>query len=140
MKTLEEQVGGDHYKKYKIQPLQFHLENNIGYVEGNIIDYVIRHEDKGGKEDLFKAIHLLKVLLEYRYGVSIDDMAVPTQPVDTEAEWEEWEQAPPTNEPEADGPTDFYSEAKRIMEDDSRDGVSPFLRKFLNPTKNVEGD
>jgi hypothetical protein len=37
-------------------------------MEGNVIKYVTRHADKGGAEDLRKAIHYLEMLLEWRYG------------------------------------------------------------------------
>ena len=33
---LKEQVGGNHYKNMKIQPIEFIYENNIPYIEGNI--------------------------------------------------------------------------------------------------------
>lgn len=61
------QIGGDHYKKYKIQPMVFMLENNIPAVEGAIMKYVIRHRDKNGAEDLLKARHLIDFLLEHLY-------------------------------------------------------------------------
>jgi hypothetical protein len=37
-------------------------------MEGNVIKYVTRHSDKGGAEDLRKAIHYLEMLIEWRYG------------------------------------------------------------------------
>jgi len=37
-------------------------------MEGNVIKYVTRHADKGGAEDLRKAIHYLEMLLEWRYA------------------------------------------------------------------------
>jgi len=48
----EHQVDGTHYQKLKIQPIQYILENQIGYCEGNIIKYVSRWRDKGGIRDL----------------------------------------------------------------------------------------
>jgi len=65
---LDTQVDGSHYKKYKIQPVQFIYENNIGYLEGNVIKYVARHRDKNGAADLRKAIHYLELLLEMEYS------------------------------------------------------------------------
>ena len=58
------QIGGDHYKKYKIQPLEYIVTNRINFLEGNIIKYVTRWRDKGGVEDLLKARHYLDVLIE----------------------------------------------------------------------------
>ena len=62
--ALDRQVGGSHYKKYAIQPVEFIMANNIGYMEGNIIKYVVRHKDKGGIADLEKAMHYLQMLIE----------------------------------------------------------------------------
>ena len=61
------QVGGDHYKKYKIQPMVFFYVNNIPVMEAGIIKYVLRHRDKNGKEDLLKARHLLDFLIKMAY-------------------------------------------------------------------------
>ena len=37
------QHGGSHYKKYKIQPSKFVVENKLLYPEGCAIKYIIRH-------------------------------------------------------------------------------------------------
>lgn len=60
----ETQVGGNHYSKMKIQPIDFITENGLGYIEGNIIKYVCRYKDKNGLEDLKKAQHYLQMLIE----------------------------------------------------------------------------
>lgn len=58
------QVGGDHYSKCKIQPLNYIIANNMNFVEGNVVKYVTRWKDKGGVEDLKKARHYLDMLIE----------------------------------------------------------------------------
>jgi len=58
------QIGGDHYMKLKIQPVEFIHKNGISYIEGNIIKYVVRWRDKGGIDDLRKARHYLDMLIE----------------------------------------------------------------------------
>jgi hypothetical protein len=58
------QVGGDHYSKKEIQPWDFILANNMGYLEGNIVKYLSRWKDKGGINDLLKAQHYLEKLIE----------------------------------------------------------------------------
>lgn len=68
MSALNEQIGGNHYKKFVIQPVEFIHKNGIGYIEGCIIKYVCRHRDKGGIEDLRKARHYLELLAELEYG------------------------------------------------------------------------
>jgi len=58
------QTGGNHYVLKAIQPWDFIIANNLGYLEGNIIKYVTRHKEKGGIEDLNKAKHYLQKLIE----------------------------------------------------------------------------
>lgn len=60
-----QQVGGDHYKKFKIQPAEFCYKNNIPYLEATAIKYLCRWKDKGGTQDLDKAIHFIQLLKEY---------------------------------------------------------------------------
>ena len=64
MKSSEKQVGGKHYLKYKIQPVELIIKNNIGFVEGNIIKYVLRFKEKGGVQDLLKAKHYIELLID----------------------------------------------------------------------------
>ena len=64
VKASSEQVGGDHYKQYAIQPIEFITKNNIPYIEGNIIKYIVRWKDKNGVEDLDKIIHYIELLKE----------------------------------------------------------------------------
>ena len=61
------QVGGDHYKKYKIQPLEYIVANNMGFCAASAIKYITRYRDKGGSQDIRKAIHFLQLLLEHEY-------------------------------------------------------------------------
>lgn len=68
--ALETQVGGDHYKDMTIQPIEFIMENNIGFVEGNIIKYICRYSRKNGAEDVKKVIHYANLLLEHIEGNS----------------------------------------------------------------------
>lgn len=58
------QVGGSHYSKHKVQPWDYIYENNLCYFTGNCVKYVSRWRDKGGVEDLKKAIHYLEKLIE----------------------------------------------------------------------------
>ena len=65
---LDMQVGGNHYKGMKIQPVQFIHANNIGYLEGNIIKYVCRWRGKNGMADLEKAKHYIELLIALEGG------------------------------------------------------------------------
>lgn len=58
------QEGGDHYKNKTIQPWDYIIANDLGYLEGNIVKYVSRWKDKNGVEDLKKAQHYLQKLVE----------------------------------------------------------------------------
>lgn len=66
--ALKKQVGGTHYKKNAIQPIEFIHSNNLGFMEGNVVKYVTRYESKNGKSDLEKAKHYLELLIELKYG------------------------------------------------------------------------
>jgi len=68
MKSYKKQVGGSHYKKYKIQPVEFIIKNNIGFVEGNVIKYILRFKEKGGVLDLEKAKHYIELLIDSSKG------------------------------------------------------------------------
>ena len=58
------QVAGTHYKDKAIQPWDYIVANELGYLEGNIVKYVSRWKDKGGLDDLRKAQHYLAKLIE----------------------------------------------------------------------------
>lgn len=67
--ALSKQVGGDHYKNFAIQPVKFITANNLGYIEGNVIKYLCRHEHKNGRKDLEKAIHYIEMLMDLKYPI-----------------------------------------------------------------------
>ena len=64
MTANDEQIGGRHYIEKAIQPWDFIVQNNMGYLEGCIIKYVSRYKEKNGIEDLIKASHYLEKLIE----------------------------------------------------------------------------
>jgi hypothetical protein len=63
-KANDRQEGGDHYQNKAIQPWDYIISNNIGYLEGNVIKYVSRWKEKHGLQDLKKARHYLDKLIE----------------------------------------------------------------------------
>ena len=65
--VMSYQIGGSHYSKLAIQPAEFIHRNNIGFLAGNVIKYVVRHKDKNGVEDLKKARHYLNMLIDLEY-------------------------------------------------------------------------
>lgn len=60
---LKTQVGGNHYKDFPIQPIEFIHRNGLSYLVGNIIKYIVRYKLKNGVEDLKKAQHYLEILI-----------------------------------------------------------------------------
>ena len=78
MSAYNKQVGGSHYKKMKIQPSKFVIENELLFPEGNVIKYICRHRFKNGKEDLEKAVHFIEMIIERDY---------PTIPMTEEEEY-----------------------------------------------------
>ena len=59
------QYGGDHYKKYgDLQPWDVITKWNLGYLDGTALKYIARWRDKGGLEDIRKAIHFLEKFIE----------------------------------------------------------------------------
>ena len=73
MSAYDKQIGGTHYKKMKIQPSEFVIENKLLFPEGNIIKYICRHLYKGGKEDLEKAKHFIDMIIERDYKTEEDE-------------------------------------------------------------------
>jgi hypothetical protein len=60
----DEQVGGTHYSRLGIEPIQFIETNGLGYHEGNVIKYISRWRNKNGIEDLNKAKWYVERLIE----------------------------------------------------------------------------
>ena len=62
---LREQVGGDHYSKLAIQPVEYINANKLNYLQGNVVKYISRYNHKGKPlEDLQKAKHYIDMLIE----------------------------------------------------------------------------
>jgi hypothetical protein len=70
MSALDTQEGGSHYKKLAIQPMEYSMKNNLNSCQHTIVKYVTRYKDKGGLEDLKKAIHCIEMLMEFEYEYS----------------------------------------------------------------------
>jgi hypothetical protein len=59
---LKKQVGGAHYTKYEIQPIEYCEANQLGACESAIVKYITRWKEKGGYQDLDKIIHYIQLL------------------------------------------------------------------------------
>lgn len=70
------QVGGDHYIKLAIQPMEYSMANNLNALQHTIIKYVTRVDHKGnGDEDIDKIIHTAELWKQLRkeYGHKAND-------------------------------------------------------------------
>ena len=79
MSVYDKQIGGKHYQNFSIQPSKFVIENKLLFPEGCAIKYICRHQNKGGKEDLKKAIHYIEMIIERDYQ--------ETNPMDKKNYW-----------------------------------------------------
>ena len=81
MSATDHQVAGDHYKKLKIQPIEYILANDMPFCEGAIVKYISRWKAKGGVEDLRKIKHFCDFLIENEANktpaITMDDRRLP---------------------------------------------------------------
>ena len=64
LSAMYTQVGGDHYSKRAIQPIEFIAANDLNFSEGSIVKYIVRWRDKGGFQDLEKIKQYVDLLIE----------------------------------------------------------------------------
>ena len=64
---FERQVGGDHYKDFKIQPSLFCEENELEHYAASMVTYACRYKKKGGFMDLEKIIHYAEMAMAHYY-------------------------------------------------------------------------
>ena len=67
--AFSEQVGGDWYKKLKIQPLDYAMDNNLNACQTKVVKYIsrynLKHKNKTDqRKDLDKAKHVIDMLKE----------------------------------------------------------------------------
>ncbi|MCP4651087.1 MAG: DUF3310 domain-containing protein [PVC group bacterium] len=64
-KASDTQVGGSHYKNFAIQPIEFIAKNNLSFIQGSIIKYACRYNQKGTPlQDIQKIKHYVDLLIE----------------------------------------------------------------------------
>ena len=64
--ALDKQVGGSHYKQYKIQPYEFFIANQTPHHKAAIIRRILRYDHPTGKglEDLKKIQHEIELIIQ----------------------------------------------------------------------------
>lgn len=63
------QIDGNHYKNDKIPIHKFLSENQVPFLEGNVMKYTFRHKRKNKQKDIAKAIHCLQLILKDEYNM-----------------------------------------------------------------------
>ncbi len=53
-----------HYTKGKIEVWDFIIDQNMNYLEGNIVKYICRYKHKNGLQDLEKVQEYVRKLIE----------------------------------------------------------------------------
>lgn len=64
MENKKEDPVNPSYYSDGISTTDYILSKKLGYLEGNVIKYLTRHEHKNGVEDLFKAKWYLEKLID----------------------------------------------------------------------------
>ena len=64
--ALEEQIGGNHYKKFEYQPIEFFMDNQFNTALTYAMKYVSRYPNKN-PDDLEKALHCIDLFYEWTY-------------------------------------------------------------------------
>lgn len=64
--ALDTQIGGNHYKNFPIQPIEFIIKNKLSFPQGNVVKRIVRYNLPTGKgiEDLRKIKHEIDLLIE----------------------------------------------------------------------------
>lgn len=73
---LEIQVGGNHYKKFEYQPIEFFQDVNLNTALSYAVKYVSRYPNKN-IDDLDKAIHCLELFDDW-YRKQLNKEYIPT--------------------------------------------------------------
>ncbi len=67
LKATDKQIGGTHYKEYKIQPIEFIFANKLDFIQGNIIKYALRNKDGENPDEKWnKIIHYCELAKELK--------------------------------------------------------------------------
>ena len=54
----------EHYNSLSVEPWDFIQQNKLDFFEGNVIKYICRWRNKGGVDDLRKAITYIEKMIE----------------------------------------------------------------------------
>tara|TARA_B100000809_G_scaffold232662_1_gene248784 strand:+ start:1419 stop:1658 length:240 start_codon:yes stop_codon:yes gene_type:complete len=68
---MSNNISPDYYKKGKIEVTDFIIDQQLSFIEGNIIKYIIRYKDKSGIQDLRKCRWYIERLIELQMETKI---------------------------------------------------------------------
>jgi len=79
--VLSKQVGGSHYKQYKIQPYEFFIANQTPHHKAAIIRRILRYDHPTGRglEDLQKIMHEVEMIIQLENWESTEESEIGTQ-------------------------------------------------------------
>lgn len=64
----DDKIRPGYYHKGGTDTIQFCIENDLDFLQGNVIKYVVRYKEKNGLEDLKKAKEYLDRIIENTYN------------------------------------------------------------------------
>lgn len=70
MKTKDnlQQEGGNHYERFKIEPVKVFVAFDFNYFQAEILKYISRFPWKNKEQDLNKAIHIASMAVDLKVG------------------------------------------------------------------------
>tara|TARA_R110000751_G_scaffold71213_1_gene144043 strand:- start:18 stop:257 length:240 start_codon:yes stop_codon:yes gene_type:complete len=68
---MSNNISPDYYKKGKIEVTDFIIDQQLSFIEGNIIKYIIRYKDKSGIQDLRKCRWYIDKLIETQMDIKL---------------------------------------------------------------------
>lgn len=68
-KKIDDNKITPNYYGNEIDVIKFVMTNNLDFMQGNIIKYIVRYKNKNGLEDLLKARQYLDRLIEEEFKI-----------------------------------------------------------------------
>lgn len=59
-----------HYARYRIEPINFIVENELDFCRGNAVKYILRCDAKDGEQDLDKAIRYMEMYRQRHFRMN----------------------------------------------------------------------
>ena len=67
--ALDKQIGGEHYKNGKIDPIQLIVAHKLDFIDGNIVKYAVRKKHYESDRERYEKIkHYCELALELKCG------------------------------------------------------------------------